>query len=76
MSCTTISRRGLIAAAGAALIVPATARASEGFSRHNTSSFVAQDWRAHFSELGKGAIVVVTGKDDHGHAVNARYVIE
>jgi maltose-binding protein MalE len=25
--------------------------------------------------LGKGAIVVVTGKDDHGHAVNARYVI-
>lgn len=26
--------------------------------------------------LGKGAIVVVTGKDDHGHAVNARYVIE
>ncbi len=26
--------------------------------------------------LGKGAIVVVTGKDDHGHAVNARYVID
>ncbi len=26
--------------------------------------------------LGKGAIVVLTGKDDHGHAVNARYVID
>jgi len=25
--------------------------------------------------LGKGAIVVITGKDDHGHAVNARFVI-
>ena len=24
----------------------------------------------------KGAIVVVTGKDDHGHAITARYVIE
>jgi len=60
MTCTTISRRGLLAAAGAALIVPAAARASGGFSRHNTSSFVAQDWRAHFSELGKGAIVADT----------------
>jgi L,D-transpeptidase ErfK/SrfK len=57
MICTTISRRGLIAAAGAALTVPAMARASEDFSRRNTSSFVSQDWRAHFSELGKGAIV-------------------
>jgi hypothetical protein len=26
--------------------------------------------------LGKGAIVVITGKDDHGHTVNARYVID
>jgi cytochrome c-type biogenesis protein CcmE len=25
--------------------------------------------------LAKGAIVVVTGKDDHGDAINARYVI-
>jgi len=25
--------------------------------------------------LSKGAIVVLTGKDDHGHAVSARYVI-
>lgn len=61
MACTTISRRGLLGAAGAALIVPAAARASEDFSRRNTSSFLAQDWRAHFSELGKGAIVADTG---------------
>lgn len=26
--------------------------------------------------LGKGAIVVITGKDDHGDAVSVRYVIE
>lgn len=26
--------------------------------------------------LGKGAVVVIAGKDDHGHAVNARYVID
>jgi hypothetical protein len=26
--------------------------------------------------LGKGAIVVITGKDDHGHAVSSRYVIK
>ena len=25
--------------------------------------------------VGKGAIIVITGKDDHGHAVNARFVI-
>jgi len=25
--------------------------------------------------LGKGAIIVLTGKDDHGNAVNARYVL-
>lgn len=61
MTCKTISRRGLIGAAGAALILPAAARASEGFSRRNTSSFLAQNWRAHFSELGKGAIVADTG---------------
>ncbi|MGL4279166.1 MAG: L,D-transpeptidase [Albidovulum sp.] len=60
MTCTTISRRDLIVAAGAALIVPAAARATEGSFRRNTSSFVSQDWRAHFSELGKGAIVADT----------------
>ena len=26
--------------------------------------------------IGKGAIVVLTGKDDHGHPVSARYVID
>jgi hypothetical protein len=26
--------------------------------------------------LSKGAIVVLTGKDDHGDAINARYVIQ
>jgi hypothetical protein len=28
------------------------------------------------SPIGAGAIVVVTGKDDHGHAVSARYTIK
>ena len=26
--------------------------------------------------LAKGAVVVLTGKDDHGHALNARFVIQ
>lgn len=26
--------------------------------------------------LAKGAVVVISGKDGHGHAVNARYVID
>jgi hypothetical protein len=26
--------------------------------------------------LAKGAIVVITGKDDHGHALNARFVLK
>lgn len=26
--------------------------------------------------LGKGAIVVLTGKDDHGHTITARYVLK
>ena len=26
--------------------------------------------------LGKGAIVVLTGKDDHGDVISARYVVE
>jgi hypothetical protein len=26
--------------------------------------------------LGKGAVVVVTGKDDHGNAFNARFVVQ
>lgn len=26
--------------------------------------------------LGKGAIVVITGKDDHGHSVSSRYVLK
>jgi lipoprotein-anchoring transpeptidase ErfK/SrfK len=60
MAHNRISRRRLIGAASVALIVPAIARADDGFSRRNTSSFAAQDWRDHFSELGKGAIVADT----------------
>lgn len=55
-----ISRRRLLGAAGAALLMPAQARATEGFARHNVSSFVRQDWRDHFDSLGKGAIVADT----------------
>ncbi len=64
-----ISRRRLLGAAGAALVIPAAARAQmaaqpaeveTGFFRRNVSSFAAQDWRDHFSDLGKGAIVADT----------------
>ena len=70
MKTTDISRRGLIAGAGAALIAPTTTLAqavsaeppvpAQDAARHNVSSFVRQDWRDHFSELGKGAIVCDT----------------
>jgi lipoprotein-anchoring transpeptidase ErfK/SrfK len=57
----TISRRTLIGATGAALIVPAVARAMPAVgTRHNISSFVTQDWRDHFETLGEGAIVCDT----------------
>ncbi|WP_413876919.1 L,D-transpeptidase [Albidovulum sp.] len=69
MTETTVSRRWLIGAASAALFVPAVARAQMAaqpaevetdFTRRNVSSFAAQDWRDHFDELGKGAIVADT----------------
>lgn len=47
-------------AAAVTFIVPATARAAGDFSRRNLSSFETQDWRDHFSKLGKGAIVADT----------------
>ncbi|MEM9585241.1 MAG: L,D-transpeptidase [Pseudomonadota bacterium] len=63
MSKTT--RRNLILTAGAALCAPVTARAqgnatlvpSGVTTRRNASSFVAQDWRDHFSTLGVATIV-------------------
>jgi hypothetical protein len=52
------TRRRLLAGAGAALLMPAAARAAApAVAARNISSFAQQDWRAHFSELGKGAIV-------------------
>lgn len=62
-----MNRRTLLRVAGASLIVPATARAQSALdremaapARRNASAFVAQDWRDHFSELGKGCIVCDT----------------
>ncbi|WP_095588765.1 L,D-transpeptidase [Actibacterium ureilyticum] len=55
-----LSRRHLIAGIGATALVPASLRAQTlpaDSSRHNVSSFSSQDWRDHFSELGKGCIV-------------------
>lgn len=69
MTDLTFSRRRVIGAAAAALCLPVAARAQmasqpaeveTGFFRRNVSSFAAQDWRDHFSELGKGAIVCDT----------------
>ncbi|MFW2587762.1 L,D-transpeptidase [Sagittula sp. SSi028] len=55
----TLSRRQLIiTGAAAALVVPATARATD--IRRNVSSFAMQDWRDHFSQLGKASIVCDT----------------
>ncbi|SEO16701.1 L,D-transpeptidase catalytic domain [Paracoccus alcaliphilus] len=48
---------GVIAVGG--LAMPSILRAQEG-PRHNISSFTMQDWRDHFDELGKGAIVADT----------------
>jgi lipoprotein-anchoring transpeptidase ErfK/SrfK len=63
------SRRRLIGAAAAAVFVPGAARAQMAarpaevetdFARRNVSSFAAQDWRDHFDDLGRGAIVCDT----------------
>ncbi|WP_420824319.1 L,D-transpeptidase [Tropicibacter alexandrii] len=61
-----MNRRTLLRAAGATLLVPATVRAqtldrqTAAPARRNASAFVSQDWRDHFSELGKGCIVCDT----------------
>ena len=58
----TPTRRQLLSLAAPALLLAATgARAGtqEGV-RHNTSSFVTQDWRDHFDALGVGVIVADT----------------
>ncbi len=70
MSGILFTRRGLIAASGAALMAPAIARAQEYQApreysdeapvRNNTSSFVNQRWEDHFDTLGKAAIVADT----------------
>ena len=52
-----MKRRMFLAAGAAALASPALGQAPV---RHNLSSFVAADWRDHFSTLGKGAIVADT----------------
>ena len=68
MSPISLTRRHLIAAAGAALTLPAVARAelaeqteqAEEGTRHNISGFRSQDWRDHFDTLGKATIVADT----------------
>ena len=63
------SRRRILGAAAATVFVPAVSRAQMAaqpaeietdFSRRNVSSFLAQDWRDHFSELGAAAILADT----------------
>lgn len=44
-----------------ALAAPAIVHAATAPTRRNTSSFHAQDWRDHFKDLGKAAIVCDTG---------------
>ncbi|WP_347311056.1 L,D-transpeptidase [Defluviimonas sp. SAOS-178_SWC] len=69
MNKKTITRRHLLGAAAAAVVLPATARAQmalqpaeveDDFTRRNVSSFAAHDWRDHFSDLGKGTILADT----------------
>ncbi|MEX0281494.1 MAG: L,D-transpeptidase [Arenibacterium sp.] len=60
---TLISRRGFVTTAVTAALLPAShigaATPPEGV-RRNVSSFVSQDWRDHFDELGKASIVADT----------------
>ncbi|MFG6582203.1 L,D-transpeptidase [Sulfitobacter sp. 1A12779] len=71
MSGLKFTRRGLIAASGAALMTPQILRAQEPGQApreysaeppvsRNTSSFATQRWQDHFDSLGKGAIVADT----------------
>lgn len=56
-------RRRLLILAAAGLCAPALARADvvqvppSAPNRHNTASFRAQDWRDHFADLRRGAIL-------------------
>ena len=72
MTAPRYSRRMLLGAVGAAMVlpvVPARAQSSNltdptpgaGNVRHNASSFTTQHWRDHFDTLGAGAIVADTG---------------
>ena len=66
MSHPLLTRRHLILSGIAATVVtPAMAQSlpepeAEAPVRHNLSSFSAQDWRDHFDDLGKAAIVADT----------------
>ncbi len=63
---TILSRRGFVLGTLAAPFVSTTAFAQDRPEadadgvRHNISSFITQDWRDHFDDLGKGAIVADT----------------
>ncbi len=63
MTGNRFSRRRLLGSAGAALVVPAVARAQEDpdtIVRRNMSSFSGLDWRDHFDDLGVATIVCDT----------------
>lgn len=68
MNLTTFSRRRMLGVVSAALFVRGARAetvedpdvASPEYARHNVSSFAAQKWQDHFSELGPGAIVADT----------------
>lgn len=55
-----------------AVIQEGGANTSINFSAVEAKRFVAK----LATPLGKGAIVAITGKDHHGHAITARYVID
>jgi len=71
MTGKTLSRRGMVSAAGAAFFMPAILQAQNITEtdaeaplapvRHNTSGFKQQNWQDHFKTLGKAAIVADTG---------------
>ena len=56
----TLSRRRLLGAALGAPFLATTAWANGASVRNNISSFVMQDWREHFPNLGKATIVADT----------------
>ncbi|MEO8531783.1 MAG: L,D-transpeptidase [Deltaproteobacteria bacterium] len=58
MTKPTLSRRTVLTLATGALLMPTVIRAET--VRNNISSFASVDWRDHFSDLGKAAIVADT----------------